>query len=160
MGCAVIRLIGFGLMLRSRRSNASIAELFIPQVIQGLGSGSEGSCLLVAPQIVVPHAQISQVLSLLLTTSFIGYIVGSATAGGIYTNTLRPALWKYLGNDATQELVDKLYNAMTGGLPAWETPERNAINLAVSHQIFRFTILLLPFLFTLGAQASYPTSTA
>src|SRR5580700_4956215 len=70
MGGAVIRLIGYGLMIRLQGQQNSIGELFIQQVIQGVGSGIIHTSLLVPPQVVVPHAQISQVLSLTLSMSF------------------------------------------------------------------------------------------
>ena len=145
MGGAVIRLIGYGLMLRLRGQQNSISELVIQQVIQGVGSGIIQTSLLVPPQVVVQHAQISQVLSLTLSMSFLGFSVGSATAGGVYTNTMRPSLWAYLGRNATQELVDELYNSITGVLPGWGTPERDAVNLAVSHQCSLFRAYRLEF---------------
>jgi len=135
MGGAVIRLIGYGLMMRLRGQENSVSELFIQQAIQGVGSGIIQTSLLVPPQIVVPHVQISQVLSLSLSVSFLGFSVGSAIAGGIYTNALRPSLWARLGKNGTEELVDKLYNSITAVLPGWGTPERDAVNLAVSHLI-------------------------
>lgn len=130
MGGAVIRLIGYGLMLRLRGQQNSIGELFTQQIIQGVGSGIMQTSLLVPPQVVVPHTQISQVLSLTLSMSFLGFSVGSAIAGGVYTNTMRPSLWAYLERNATQELVDQLYNSITGVPPGWGTPERDAVNLA------------------------------
>jgi hypothetical protein len=132
MSGAVVRLIGYGLMIRLRGQQNSIVELLTQQVIQGIGSGIIQTCLLVPPQIVVPHAQISQVLSLTLSMSFLGAGVGYAIAGGVYTNTLRPSLWRRLGRNATQEMVDELYNSITGVLPDWGTPERDAVNIAVS----------------------------
>ncbi|KAK4223971.1 major facilitator superfamily domain-containing protein [Podospora fimiseda] len=144
---AVIRLVGYGLMIRLRGQYNSMAELFIQQLIQGIGSGIIQSCLLVAPQVVVPHAQISQVLSLTMSVSFLGYSVGSAIAGGIYTNTLRPELWKYMATAATPEIVDELYNSITGVLPEWGTPQRDAVNLA-------YTAVMRNFAYTaLGASA-------
>jgi len=134
MGGAVIRLIGYGLMLRLRGQQNSIGELFTQQVIQGIGSGIIHTSLLVPPQIVVSHSQMPQVLSLTLTMSYLGSSVGSAIAGGIYTNTLRPSLWAYLGRNATQDSVDQLYNSITGVLLSWGDPKRDAVNLAVSRQ--------------------------
>src|SRR3569833_350029 len=112
----------------------SIGELFTQQVIQGIGSGIIHTSLLVPPQIVVSHSQMPQVLSLTLTMSYLGSSVGSAIAGGIYTNTLRPSLWAYLGRNATQDSVDQLYNSITGVLLSWCDPKRDAVNLAVSRQ--------------------------
>ncbi|KAK0652765.1 putative transporter [Cercophora newfieldiana] len=129
-GGAVVRLIGYGLMFRLRGHQNSIAELFIQQFIQGIGSGIIHATLLVPPQIVVPRAQIAQILSLTLSVAFLGKSVGFAIAGGIYTNTMRPALWHYLGDNATQKLVENLYNSITKGVPAWGTAQRDAISLA------------------------------
>ncbi|KAK0731938.1 major facilitator superfamily domain-containing protein [Lasiosphaeris hirsuta] len=134
-GGAVIRLIGYGLMFRLRGHQNSIAELFIQQVIQGIGSGIIHASLLVPPQTVVPREQIAQVLSLTLSVAFLGKSVGFAIAGGIYTNTMRPALWHYLGENATQQMVENLYNSITKGVPAWGTIQRDAISLAVSRDI-------------------------
>jgi hypothetical protein len=138
MGGAVVRLIGYGLMIRLRGQGSSIGELFIQQVIQGVGSGIIHTTLLVPPQVFVPHTQIAQVLSLTLSFSVLGLSVGSAVAGGIYTNTLRPSLWKQLGGNSTRELVDELFNSITGVLPTWGTPERVAVNFAVSRQCSPF----------------------
>lgn len=133
MSGAVIRLIGYGLMIRLRGQYNSTAELYAQQIIQGMGSGIVQTSLLIPPQIVVPHTQVAQVLSLAFSMLFLGFSVGSAIAGGMYTNMLRPLLWEYLPEDATQEAVDGLYNSITGVLPAWGTPDRDAVNLAVSH---------------------------
>ncbi|KAI1125329.1 putative transporter [Nemania abortiva] len=138
MGGAIVRLIGYGLMIRLRGQQASTAELFIQQLIQGIGSGIIHTSLLVPPQIVVPHNQIAQVLSLTLSFAVLGQSIGSAIAGGIYTNTLRPLLWKYLGINASQGLVDELFNSITGVLPSWGTPERVAVNFAYTDVMKNF----------------------
>ncbi|KAH8891733.1 MFS general substrate transporter [Thozetella sp. PMI_491] len=139
----VIRLIGYGVMLRLRGQDNSIAELFIQQVIQGIGSGIIQTTLLVPPQVVVPHSHIALVLALVFSASFLGSSIGSAVAGAIYTNTMRPALWKFLGDSGTQELVDALYNSITDVLPDWGTPERIAINYAYSDVIKGMTYTAL-----------------
>ena len=133
VGGAVVRLLGYALMYRLRGQYNSLAEVFIQQVLQGIGTGIIHAVLLVPPQIVVPHAQLAQVLSLTLSMAFLGKSVGSAIAGGIYTNTMRPALRAYLGANATAQMVENLYNSITKGVPAWGTLQRDAINLAVGH---------------------------
>ena len=121
-------------MLRLRGANNSEAELFIVQLIQGVGSGIIQTCLLVPAQISVRHAEMPQITALLICMSFLGSSVGSCIAGGIYTNTLKPALWRYLGDSGSAELVDSLFNSITGVVPAWGSPERNAVDLAVSRR--------------------------
>lgn len=91
-----------------------------------------GTTLLVPAQISVPHAQMPQITALVISASFVGSSVGSCIAGGIYTNAFRPALWNHLGDSATPEMVNSLFNSITGTLPAWGSSERDAINAAVS----------------------------
>lgn len=93
--------------------------------------GIIATTLLVPAQISVPHAQMPQVTALFVCFSFVGSSIGSCIAGGIYTNSFRPALWIRLGDDATTEMVDSLFNSITGTLPLWGSPERDAINAAV-----------------------------
>ncbi|KAL7624129.1 hypothetical protein AAE478_005686 [Parahypoxylon ruwenzoriense] len=135
---AAIRLVGYGVMVRLRGAENSLAELFAQQVVLGIGSGILTTALLVPPQIVVPQAHTAQVLALVLCLSYVGYTVGSAVAGVIYTNTMRESLWRWLGNRGTDELVNSLYNSITGTLPEWGSPERTAISYAYS-DVIRFT---------------------
>lgn len=131
---AVIRLVGYGVMIRLRGSDNSTAELFVVQLIQGMGSGFIQQIVVVSAQIVVPHAELAQVSALVLLTSFLGSAVGSCIAGGIYTNTFKEALRDHLGSGVSQETIDSLFNSITGVLPEWGTAERTAVNMAVSRR--------------------------
>lgn len=132
MSGAVIRTVGYGVMIRLRGQKNSLAELFIQQVIQGIGSGIIQTAILIPPQVVVPHSQIAQVLALLFSFSYLGSSVGSCISGAIYTSKMKEALWSRLGDSATQELVNTLFNSITSVLPAWGSSERLAIAYAVS----------------------------
>ncbi|TDZ39228.1 MFS siderochrome iron transporter C [Colletotrichum spinosum] len=127
---AVIRMVGYGVMLRLRGAENSMAELFIVQVIQGLGSGIMQLSVLVPAQVVVPHREIAQVTALVICFSVIGGSIGSCIAGGIYTNTFKPTLYRHLGDGASSQLVDSLFDSIVVVAPAWGTPERSAVNLA------------------------------
>lgn len=140
---AIFRLIGYGVMIRLRTNDSSIAELFIVQLVQGLGSGMIETIVIVASQIVVPHTELAQVTSLIMLSSFLGNGVGSAIAGGIYTDTLRNRLRIRLGSGMSEEHLNKLYNSITGTLPDWGSPERVAVNRAYSDVmglVYRFSI--------------------
>jgi MFS family permease len=128
---AVIRLVGYGVMIRLRGAENSKAELFIVQLIQGIGSGIIQMTMLIPAQISVPHAQMPQMTALLITSLIMGSSIGACISGGIYTNTLKPALWNHLGDQANETMVDSLFNSITGVVPEWGTPERTAVNLAV-----------------------------
>jgi hypothetical protein len=57
----------------------------------------------VAAQIVVPHAELAQVTSLIVLDSFLGSGIGSAIAGGIYTGILRERLEAHLGANTSSQ---------------------------------------------------------
>ncbi|EAW16883.1 putative siderochrome-iron transporter [Aspergillus fischeri NRRL 181] len=130
---AIVRLIGYGLMIRLRTNTSSLAELFLTQLIQGLGSGIIETVAIVAAQISVPHSELAQVTSLVMLGAFVGNAVGSAIAGGIYTGKLRERLHVRLGSAIGEARLDQLYNSITGTLPVWGTWQRAAVN----HAIFR-----------------------
>lgn len=88
--------------------------------------------MLVPAQVSVTHAEMPQVTALFASFAYIGSSVGACIAGGIYTNRFKPALWSHLGDGATTQLVDMLYDSVTSGPPALGTAERTAINNAVS----------------------------
>ncbi|KAL4912862.1 major facilitator superfamily domain-containing protein [Aspergillus aurantiobrunneus] len=130
---AVIRMVGYGVMVRLRTNESSIAELFIVQLVQGLGSGIIETIIIVAAQISVPHAELAQVTSLVMLGTFLGNGIGSAVAGAIYTGQLRKRLQIHLGPGAGEGQLTTLYNSITETLPAWGTDERTAVNQAVRH---------------------------
>lgn len=132
MVAVIIRLIGYGVMIRLRGAENPIAELFVVQLIQGTGSGIMLITALISAQIHVPHNQMAQITALIICCMFLGSSIGSSIAGGIYTNTLKPELRKQLGPEADQALIDSLFNSITGVKPKWGSPERCAINAAVS----------------------------
>lgn len=132
MAAALIRLIGYGIMIRLRGSDNSQAELFIVQLIQGVGSGIIQTGVLVSAQIQVPHSQMAQMTALIICCSFLGSSIGSSIAGGIYSNTFKDELRKQLGAGASGTLVDSVYNSIVGVLPLWGSFQRTALYHAVS----------------------------
>lgn len=129
---AAIRLLGYGLMTKLRGQDNSTAELFIQQVIQGMGSGIIHTALFVPAQIVVPHTETAQVLALIHSFTILGGSIGTCIAGAVYTSTFRERLYERLGGMATPELVETLFQSITGTVPEWNSPRRIAINSAVS----------------------------
>lgn len=102
------------------------------QSTPGTGSGVIQTIIVVSTQIVVPHAELAQISSLTLLTSFLGSSIGATVAGGIYTNTFKNRLRARLGADASQATIDSVYNSITGVLPVWGSTQRTAINFAAS----------------------------
>lgn len=140
-GC-VVRVIGYGIMFHIRdMTNPPYAELYLVQVVQGLGDGLVQTGGFVAATINVPHTEAAQMTALTVLVGILGQSVGTAISGAIYTGTFREQLWKQLGSSASTELVDSLFNSITGEIPAWGTTERLAINKAVCEKLSVFFIV-------------------
>lgn len=132
MGGCVMRIVGYGLMFHIRSStNPPYAELYLVQMIQGLGDGLVQTGGFVAATINVPHTEAAQMVALVVLIGMLGASVGDAIAGAIYTGTFRELLAKQLGENSTPELINTIFNSITGNIPAWGTVERVAINKAV-----------------------------
>ncbi|KAL2074940.1 hypothetical protein VTL71DRAFT_8720 [Oculimacula yallundae] len=140
MFAIVIRMVGYGVMIRLRGAENPIWELFTVQLLQGFGSGVILIGTLVSAQIQVPHSQLAQITALIPCCNFLGSSIGASISGGIYTNALKDELAKQLGREADQGLIDSLYNFITGRVPAWGTPERDSINAAYSNVIRYMTL--------------------
>lgn len=140
MAGVVIRLIGYAAMFRVRTSNPSETELFIVQLIQGLGDGIVQTVAYVAAVVNVPHKETAQMAALIVTVGMLGSSFGTAIGGAIYTGTFRAQLARQLGDKSTPELINALFNSISVMVPAWGTPERDAINAAVSIQSVEKTI--------------------
>ncbi|OTB09809.1 hypothetical protein K445DRAFT_71545, partial [Daldinia sp. EC12] len=134
---ATIRLVGYGVMLRLRGSENSIVEIFIVQLVQGVGSGMVGSTLLIPAQTVVSHGEMPQITALVVCFAFVGSSIGSCIAGGIYTSMIETELSQVLGDLATAETVSALANSITTIVPDWGTPERTAVNFAFT-QVMKY----------------------
>ncbi|TRM65710.1 major facilitator superfamily domain-containing protein [Schizophyllum amplum] len=122
VGCT-IRFVGYGVMMRLRGQDNTMAELFVVQAVQGIGSGIVQTIVVVSAQIVVPHAELAQISSLVLLIGFLGSAVGQSIAGGIYTNTFPARLHARL-------------RTLTGVLPEW-------VNYAYSDVMRYITIVAL-----------------
>lgn len=113
----MIRLIGYGTMLRLRGADNSAAELFAVQLIQGFGSGIILTIVLVMAQIVVTRKELAQSTALMLQFIYLGNALGSAVAGGIYTGLLRESVVAHTpsGLVGNEEWVERVYNSIVSG---------------------------------------------
>lgn len=138
-----LRFLGYGLMIRFRGLSNPLYELFIIQILQGIGSGILLIGVLVACQVQVPHAQLAQVTALVICIAFLGSSVGSAIGGGIYTIALKPELARQLGLDREDKMIVGLYDSLTTMVPEWGTREREAISVAYSNVLRLMTYTAL-----------------
>jgi MFS family permease len=105
-----VRIVGYAIMFRVRTANPSMAELFAVQLIQGLGDGIVQTGAYVAATVNVPHRETAQMAALIVMIWMLGQSIGNAISGAIYTRTFREELAKQLGDRATPELIEALFN--------------------------------------------------
>ncbi|SMQ50010.1 unnamed protein product [Zymoseptoria tritici ST99CH_3D7] len=137
----MIRVIGNGLMIRLRSSSSSDAELFLAEVLQGLGRGMIDPAIFLSAQVMVPAAELGQVTALIAMMQHLGGALGAAIAGGIYASNMKSRLRFHLRNEPSQSVIDDIYSSLTGGLPGWGTPERWAVRRAYSDIMGYITVL-------------------
>ncbi|KAH7884054.1 major facilitator superfamily domain-containing protein [Phlebopus sp. FC_14] len=92
----IVRLAGVSMMIHSRGTNASDAELVWTQILQGFGGGLAAVSSQVGAQASVPHADVAIITAVVLLLTEIGGAVGNACAGAIWSNTMPANLEKYL----------------------------------------------------------------
>ena len=128
----IIRIVGYGVMVRLRGASNSMAELFVVQIIQGTGSGVVQTIVLVVAQIVVPHTELAPATALILLFVYLGNAIGSAVAGSIYTNSFAGLIRRYLGgSNVDQALHDRIMNTLETDVVS-QGFQKNAVNHAVS----------------------------
>ncbi|KAF7195112.1 Siderophore iron transporter 3 [Pseudocercospora fuligena] len=139
---SIIRLIGYALMTRLRTKDSSDFELFLVQMIQGIGTGIIEVTGFVAAQIVVPHSELAQVTALSSLGSHLGDAIGAAIAGGVYTSRMKGRLRAHLGPAVSIEEIAGIYDSILGHeLPDWGTAKRVAVADAYSDIMGYVTII-------------------
>lgn len=140
---SMVRMGGYALMTRLRRNDSTVAELFLAQIIQGIGGGMLESTTFLAAQIVVPQAELAQVTALLSTIIHVGLGVGAALAGAVYTTSMKSQLRQELGSAAPAQMIEDLYNSIDTNVPAWGSAERQAAGRAYSNVMGSITFIAL-----------------
>ncbi|KAI0365208.1 drug:h+ antiporter [Pilatotrama ljubarskyi] len=107
-----IRLVGVALMIHSRGTDGSDAELVWTQVLQGMGGGFAAICSGIGAQASVPHADVAMITALVLLWTEIGAGVGGSIAGAIWSGTMPGKLREYLPG-LSQEERDVLFGSIT-----------------------------------------------
>ncbi|GAA5964033.1 hypothetical protein JCM3765_007847 [Sporobolomyces pararoseus] len=108
-----IRLLGVGLMIKSKGAHGSTFFLVITQVIQGLGGGiASGSTQLLA-QASVPHQEVASVTAFVLLLAEIGNAVGTAIASAIWRDHMPNELAKRLTGLLPEANITLIYGSIT-----------------------------------------------
>ncbi|KAK4049011.1 hypothetical protein OIV83_004372 [Microbotryomycetes sp. JL201] len=122
----VLEVLAFGLMIRYRESTNSQGELAMVQVVRGVAVGCIGFPLQASIQSVVKHEHLGAITAGYLTVYYLAGGVGSAIAGGIWTNTVPEKIQQYMNNDtlAAQAFANPI--GFISKFP-YGTPERMAV---------------------------------
>ncbi|CAG7853180.1 SubName: Full=Related to major facilitator MirA {ECO:0000313/EMBL:CCA74161.1} [Serendipita indica DSM 11827] len=99
-----IRVLGVGIMIRSRGADGSDGELVMTQVLQALGGGIASLTTSVAAQASVPHKYVAMVSAIVFMIAQLGGAIGSSVAGAIWTHVMPSNLRKYLPSASEEEL--------------------------------------------------------
>ncbi|KAI5476706.1 MFS transporter, drug:H+ antiporter [Pseudohyphozyma bogoriensis] len=108
-----IRLLGVGLMIKSKGGNGSTGLLVMAQVIQGAGGGiASCSCQLIS-QAIVPHQDVATVTAFNLLFAEIGNSVGSAIAAAIWRQHMPENLETQLSGLLPEANITAIYGSIT-----------------------------------------------
>ncbi|KAJ7775031.1 drug:h+ antiporter [Mycena metata] len=123
---------GVVLMLRSRGADGSNFELFMTQVLQGIGGGIAALSIQVSSQASVPHADVAMVTAVVLLITEFGAAGGGAIAGAIWSDEMPSKLAKHLPFLSQMER-DILFGSITqaASKPRGD-PVREGVNAAYS----------------------------
>ncbi|GAA5894643.1 hypothetical protein JCM8208_006035 [Rhodotorula glutinis] len=116
VGGLCVRLLGVGLMIRSRGANGGTFELTIVQVLQGLGGGvASASCQLLA-QASSPHQDVATVTALVLLFAEIGNAVGTAIASAIWRDHMPKELANRLSGLLNSTEITTVFGSITSAI--------------------------------------------
>ncbi|KAG0092917.1 hypothetical protein BGZ92_008152 [Podila epicladia] len=101
----VIHVIGVGLMIPARVPTASDAFVVISQAIAGGGAGIANIASTVAVTGIVDKKDVATVLGAQQVLSSIGYAIGGALAGGVWTQYLPKRLAKHITSPYNEHLA-------------------------------------------------------
>lgn len=131
LGGVVLWLVGYGLLVQYRggSGSSSRSRVIDGQVILGIAGVFFPYPALVEIQAMAKHEHVAVLTSLLLTVSNIGFALGSAVSGAIWTQSLFDRLQTDLAVFDNSTLAAIMYAAPFAVLPEYPvgTPVRTAI---------------------------------
>ncbi|GAA5902498.1 hypothetical protein JCM6882_002768 [Rhodosporidiobolus microsporus] len=105
----LVRLLGVGLMIKSRGAHGSTGLLVMTQVLQGLGGGVASASSQLLAQASVPHQDVATVTALVLIFAEIGNAVGTAIAAAIWRDYMPSQLTEHLTGILNETEISAVY---------------------------------------------------
>lgn len=111
----VVKIIGYGIVLRTGTTPPNAATFVVSQVLIGAGGAFSVVASGVASQASVPHQDVALAISLLSLWSYLFAAIGSAVAAPIWSSKTPAHLFKYLPANFTENAtaVYEIYGDMT-----------------------------------------------
>ncbi|KAJ3796196.1 drug:h+ antiporter [Lentinula aff. detonsa] len=108
-----IRLLGVGLMIKSKGAHGTTGFLVICQVLQGLGGGIAACSSQLLAQGSVRHQDLGTATAFVLLWAAIGNAVGSALAAAIWRDHMPKQLSQNLNGLLNSTEIDSIYASIT-----------------------------------------------
>ncbi|GAA5868058.1 hypothetical protein JCM8547_000791 [Rhodosporidiobolus lusitaniae] len=108
----LVRLLGIGLMIKSRGAHGSTGFLVITQVLQGLGGGVASASSQLLAQASVPHQDVATVTAFVLLFAEIGNAVGTAIASAIWRDHMPAQLAQHLAGILNETEIATVYGSI------------------------------------------------
>ena len=105
-------LLGTALLIHFRTPGTAAGWLVMCQIFCGIGTGFLSTSAQLGVMAAVSHQEVAMALALFDLFGSIGASIGMAIAGGIWTNTLRDGIEKYLPEES-KNLTDSIYADIT-----------------------------------------------
>ncbi|GAA6017459.1 hypothetical protein JCM10207_008233 [Rhodosporidiobolus poonsookiae] len=113
VGGLCVRMLGVGLMIKSRGAHGSTAFLVWTQVLQGLGGGVASCSSQVLAQASVPHQDVATVTAFVLLFAEIGNAVGTAIASAIWKHDMPTELANNLSGILNETEISAVFGSIT-----------------------------------------------
>ncbi|GAA5886423.1 hypothetical protein JCM5296_001901 [Sporobolomyces johnsonii] len=109
----LVRLLGVGLMIKSRGAHGSTFFIVICQVLQGLGGGVASASSQLLAQASVPHQDVATVTAFVLLLAEIGNAVGTAIATAIWKHWMPSQLDQRLTGLLPEANITAIFGSIT-----------------------------------------------
>ncbi|KAJ3796203.1 hypothetical protein GGU11DRAFT_155549 [Lentinula aff. detonsa] len=152
-----IRLLGVGLMIKSKGAHGSTGFLVICQVLQGLGGGIAACSSQLLAQGSVRHQDLGTATAFVLLWAAIGNAVGSALAAAIWRDHMPKQLAHNLNGLLNSTEIDSIYSSIATAI-TYRSDEAVYDGIITSYDYTMKILLIVTRVWSIGTRLYSPTS--